>query len=72
MSVPVCYNCKHLDKSVKETNGAAYRYDCVARPDEIENGFSSFWLQNDNELKTCGCSKFEEKEDYYELYSNVN
>lgn len=57
-----CSNCKHLDKTVKETSGNAYRYDCKARPDEYEEGFSSFWLLSDNELNNCGCSHFEEKE----------
>lgn len=61
MTKLVCNDCKHLNKTIKESKDNAYRYRCNVRADEHENGLSPFWLRNDNDLNNCGCSQFEEK-----------
>ena len=53
MSKLSCKTCVHLDKNTKQELGIAYRYGCR----KSLNGYISFWLLNDNELKTSGCSE---------------
>ena len=50
-----CADCDHLDKTRKNWNDAhyCYQYGCNARKPD---GHICFWLTNDKELKTGGCS----------------
>lgn len=52
-----CKTCLHLNRANKQVLQIYWRYGCA----KSLNGYIPYWLLNDNELTTCGCSDYKER-----------